>query len=173
MGKLYLVGFMGCGKTTVGALLAERLERPFLDMDALLEKRLGCTIAAFFDRHGEAAFRAAETVLLREIAAMPEAAIVATGGGCFCSEENREIIRESGGESVYLHLPWSAIARRLVGETGGRPLFRSADEARLLLQRREPLYRQASSTLELEGPEDSFEVVELVLRALSEVRCAT
>jgi len=187
MGNLFLVGFMGCGKSTVGRLLAERTSVPFVDMDTEIEQRLGCTIAELFDREGEHAFRVSETALLHELVEMPSV-VVATGGGCFCSEVNRRIIHESGGESVLLDVPWPVLEQRAAGDgdagaspgTRGvgctwteRPLFRDREAARALYLSREPAYRQALVTLDLEGSEDVSEVVERLLRLLQEVRCAT
>jgi shikimate kinase len=100
--------------------------------------------------------------------------VVATGGGCFCSEVNQRIIRDSGGESVLLDVPWPALEQRLgSGPDGERPLLGTPAAARQLLASREPQYRKASISLGLDGSEDVSEVVERLLRVLQEVRCAT
>ena len=76
-----LVGMPGSGKSTVGRQLARRLGLPFIDMDHLLEQRLGCSISSFFEQHGEPAFRDHETALLAELAAESGDMVLSTGGG--------------------------------------------------------------------------------------------
>ncbi|HEY2738306.1 MAG TPA: shikimate kinase, partial [Thermoanaerobaculia bacterium] len=78
--RIYLTGFMGSGKSTVGRLLAERLGMPFIDLDAEIEQRAGITVREIFERHGEPVFRRLEQEALRATEEMPDA-VVATGGG--------------------------------------------------------------------------------------------
>ena len=81
IGHITLIGFRGCGKSTVGALLASQLGWPLLDADHLLEQRLGCSIATCLARDGEPAFRAQESACLRALLATPGRWVLATGGG--------------------------------------------------------------------------------------------
>lgn len=101
MKNIYLIGMMGCGKSTCAAALGERLGRPVLDTDAEIEKRAGKTVRRIFAEDGEGRFRAMETDLCRELSRR-EDLIVATGGGLPLKEENQRLLRE-GGLVVFLH----------------------------------------------------------------------
>jgi len=138
--SIVLTGFMGTGKTSVGRAVAANLGRPFVDMDAVLEERLGTTISAFFATTGEAAFRAAESALVRELA-MERGLIVATGGGALLAEENRRAFLEQGTVVLLTCAP-EQLLRRLGGD-GGRPLLAGSDPAaaiRRLLAKRQAAY---------------------------------
>lgn len=122
---IYLVGFMGSGKSTVGRALAEELGWHFFDLDEEIEKREGVTIAQIFDTHGEAAFREIETIALRERvhqAQMGRPQVIALGGGAFFSEENFDLV-SNNGVTVWLDCPLEHIRRRIDGQTH-RPLAR-------------------------------------------------
>jgi shikimate kinase len=145
--RLTLVGYRACGKTTVGRLLAKRLDWPFIDADSALEQRLGCGIATVFATRGEAAFRDEETRMLAEILGKPGGFILATGGGCILRAENRGIIREKGGTVVYLAASAALLQKRLRHDDGKRPSLTGApvaDEVERLLALREPFYREVA-----------------------------
>lgn len=163
-GRVYLVGFMGAGKTTVGRLLAGRLGVPFVDLDEAFEAMAGQTIRETFETRGEAFFRAREAELLRGTAALSDA-VIAVGGGTFTFPENRDFIARHG-VSLFLDLPFEAIAARLQGKSADRPLFRSLAEARQLWESRLPCYRMASRTVGVRGDENAVAVVERVEEAL-------
>lgn len=165
-GRLYLVGFMGSGKTAVGSRLAERLGVPFVDLDAEIERTSGKTVRALFEESGEAAFRERETAFLEGTAALP-AAVVATGGGCFAQEGNRRTIARLG-VSVLLDLPLAAVRERLAGKTD-RPLFRSEEQLAGLFAERAPFYRMASVRVGLSGAESVEEAADRVLMALEDL----
>src|SRR3954463_1144928 len=93
---IFLIGFMASGKTTVGRLLAERLEWSFVDLDKLIEEGAGRTVADIFAAEGEAGFRMRETEALREVARRRKT-VVATGGGAPCREENLQAMLTAGG----------------------------------------------------------------------------
>src|ERR1051325_6080610 len=97
---IFLVGFMGAGKTTVGEALAARLNLPLVDLDGLIEKRAGKAVPEIFAEFGEADFRSLETETLRQCVGLNRA-VVAVGGGAFTLEVNRRIIR-GAGRSVWL-----------------------------------------------------------------------
>jgi shikimate kinase/3-dehydroquinate synthase len=140
MENIFLTGFMGVGKTTVAAELANLLKRPVVDLDDLLEKDFGCPIAEFFSAHGEAAFRQKETELLEKVAE-DDGLIVATGGGLPVSKHNREIMRASG-QIVLLDMPFNAIADRLEQNTASRPNWKSRDDAKKLFESRKAAYHE-------------------------------
>ncbi len=146
-GRIYLVGFMGSGKTTAGRLLAELLGVPFVDLDLAFESMAGRTIRETFETHGEPWFRAREAELLRGTQSLP-AAVVALGGGTFVLPENRDFVK-AHGVSVYLDVPFPVIAERLAGKTADRPLFPSEGSARQLWESRLGSYRMADRILDV------------------------
>jgi shikimate kinase len=146
-GRIYLVGFMGSGKTTAGRLLAGKLGTPFVDLDLAFEAMAGRTIRETFETHGEPWFRAREAELLRGTASLP-AAVVALGGGTFTFPENREFVR-AHGLSIFLDAPFALLAARLSGKTADRPLFASEESARALWEARLGSYRMADRTLDV------------------------
>lgn len=133
MHNLILVGMPGSGKTTVGSLLAVSLGRPFYDADGEIEKKLGCSIQAFFAQKGEAAFRAVETEVLAELGKR-SGCVIATGGGCVTRGENYDLLHQNG-EIIWL--------RRSLTElpVEGRPVSQSRSLPELYRER-EPAYRR-------------------------------
>lgn len=129
---IYLTGFMGSGKTTVGRVLAERLGLPFVDLDQQIEIRAGKTISAIFSAAGEETFRILEQRVLNDVAAGQEA-VVATGGGLPVNARNRRVMKASGW-IVHLEAGVETLGGR-VGSGEGRPLW-SADVYRLLSSRK-------------------------------------
>jgi shikimate kinase len=172
MSNLYLVGFMGTGKSAAGRVLAERLGRPFVDLDELVEQSSGQSIVELFADRGEAGFRQAEREALEQTVHRGNA-VVATGGGAFVEPGNRELMHAHGGESVFLDLPWPVLAERLGRDRGDRPLWASEGEARRLWQARRPHYLAATWTLALDGSETPAEVAERVAALVSRAACAT
>lgn len=138
--KVYLVGFMGSGKTTVARALARRLGWEAIDVDELIEKREHQTVAALFAKHGEPYFRAAErAVLLNQVASRH--AVVATGGGTFVDPQNRAVINQDGA-SVWLDVPIDRLVARVPAD-GRRPLAADRVEFERLYAARRPAYAQA------------------------------
>ena len=167
-GRVYLVGFMGSGKTTVGRRLAERLAVPFVDLDAAYEAMAGETVRSTFETRGEAFFREREAELLKGTVAFP-AAVVALGGGTITFQENLAFVKRHG-VSVFLDVPFEVIAARLGAKAADRPLFRSLDEARALYEARLASYRLSDRILPLEGDERVEAVVEQIVGALAAQR---
>jgi len=163
---------MGVGKTATGRIVADRLGRPFVDLDEVIQKRAGRTIREIFTHQGEHAFRDAEAAELERMTGRTEL-VVATGGGAFCSPANRETIRRSGGISVFLDPPWEAICLRLGGGHGSRPKWIDERHARTLFLQRRPDYLLAEIHIELLGAESSAEVADRVVAALTEAACAS
>ncbi len=148
MKNIYLVGFMGAGKTSVGLRLAEILHRGFIDLDQEIEKRAGRPIREIFQTEGEAHFRLLEQAELQSLSRQ-EGAIVALGGGAFASPDNRKII-EKTGISVWLDAPFALLFSRCAGDAL-RPLASSREEMEQLLERRRSTYEQATIRIEIDG----------------------
>src|ERR1039458_2871385 len=101
---IYLLGFMGSGKSTVGKLLATKLGWPFIDLDTVIEAGQGLSIRAIFENSGEVFFRQLERAALTETS-KSEPAVIALGGGTFAQPPNVDLIRETGGITVWLDCP--------------------------------------------------------------------
>ena len=170
MSNIYLVGFMGVGKTATGRVVARRLGHTLVDLDEAIEKQMGMPIREIFTSQGESAFRLAETAELERMTSLTDL-VVATGGGTFSSPANRRMIRRSGGISVFLDPPWEAICGRLGGGSGSRPKWIDERHARTLFLQRRPDYLLAEIHLELEGSESSVEVADRITAALAEAAC--
>jgi shikimate kinase len=139
--RVFLTGFMGCGKTTLGRLLADRLEWRFVDLDEAVEHRTGLPVRRIFAAFGERRFRRLEHEALLATAREPGRSIVALGGGAFVSEVNRAVIRRSG-VSIWIDVPFRTLVRRVGGDRS-RPLARSPEELYTLYRARVPFYFDA------------------------------
>ncbi len=147
-GRVYLVGFMGSGKTTSGRLLARRWGVPFVDLDLAFESMSGKTIRETFETHGEPYFREREVELLRGTAKLADA-VIALGGGTFTFPDNVRFVKEHG-VSVFLDPPFEVLAARLASKAADRPLFGSLESARLLWEGRRAFYKMADRTLDVD-----------------------
>lgn len=149
MPRITLVGYRGTGKSTVATLLAGRLGCGWRDADAVLEERLGTTIADLVRERGERAFRDAESALLRELLAA-ETGVLATGGGVVLRPENRDLLRRAGAPVAWLTAPADVIRARLAADplTGSRrPGLVGNDplaEVDAALVVRDPFYREVA-----------------------------
>ena len=121
LGVIFMIGFMGCGKTTMGRKLASRLGYMFIDLDHVLEAKVGMTIAQYFSNFGEEAFRKLESEVLKQTK-YPEHAVIATGGGLPCYFDNMEWMNKHG-KTVYIKLSPKALAARLENEKDKRPVL--------------------------------------------------
>lgn len=143
--KVYLVGFMAAGKTTVARALAKRLDWQAADIDELIEQREHLSVADIFARHGEAYFRAVErAVLLEQMPARHR--VVATGGGTFVDPQNRAAIN-SDGVSVWLDVPLERAIARMPAD-GRRPLAADRAEFERLFRARREAYQLAHVRLD-------------------------
>jgi shikimate kinase / 3-dehydroquinate synthase len=140
---LALVGFMGAGKSTLGPLVAERLGRPFLSLDAVVEERAGATIPEIFEMHGEAEFRAREEEAAVDLLSRRPLAVVELGGGALGSTRTRDALAERTF-AVHIETTRDEAWERATGS--GRPLARDAEAFRALYDERRPLYETADAT---------------------------
>jgi shikimate kinase len=143
-----LVGLMGAGKSAIGKRLAQRLALPFVDADDEIERAAGCTIAEFFERYGEAEFRAGERRVITRLLDGP-LHILSTGGGAYMDPETREIMR-ARALTVWLRADLDVLFDRVRRRTH-RPLLRGGDPKELLgrlMEQRYPVYAQADLVVE-------------------------
>lgn len=170
---IYLTGFMGSGKSTVGPKLAKALGRRFFDLDEVIEKRLGKTIAQVFQEEGEELFRQVETETLKELSTQ-RLAVIALGGGAILEVENLSLVKETGVLICLMAEP-AEIYRR-VGNSDKRPLLQGQDGNSLsreeicrriewLLRIRQPYYEEADLSIETTG-KSVEEIVEEILEKL-------
>lgn len=162
--RIFLVGFMGGGKTTVGRLLAERLGWTFIDLDAEIERLEGRSVAEIFASEGEAAFRSMERRSLETVSGPPNR-VVSLGGGTYVDARNRELV-DSVGVSVYLEASLSVLLER-IDDDGSRPLARDRQRLEALFAERVASYRMARVCIDTENL-DPIEVAEAVLLALED-----
>jgi shikimate kinase len=150
-GHLVLVGLPGAGKSTIGRVVARQLRRPFLDFDAEIERRVHCTVAQYFARSGEAAFRELERLLTRELATAAPM-VLAPGGGWVTNPGVMQLLRPPG-RIVHLRVSPQEAMRRIARSRHVRPLLQEADpEAKMreLWAARRALYAQADVVLDVE-----------------------
>jgi len=147
---IYLIGFMGAGKTTVGKMLARALNREFIDLDERIEQEVGLRIPEIFEAGGEALFRQRESEALRNIS-RSRGKVIATGGGVVLASRNRETMKRSG-VTVYLSWPVEVLFQR-IHASADRPLLRitssetTFDLIQRLVSERIPLYQLADFTV--------------------------
>ncbi len=142
--NIILCGFMGCGKSTVGALLAKKNGMAFVDMDKFIEKKQRRTVSEIFEKNGEEFFRALEREAAKELSSK-NGIVIAAGGGTLTFRENVEVLRNNG-VIVLLDIPVETVAKRLENDTT-RPLLNRPDKLDAmydLYNKRLPLYRDAA-----------------------------
>ncbi len=145
--RIFLIGFMGSGKSSIGRKLASHMKVEFFDTDKLLEQKTGVRIADYFARYGEQSFREEEKEILQK-GWYPEDCVIATGGGAPCYADNMEWMSKHG-KVIYLSLPAKALASRLENSNTDRPLINNLQGDALVdfisakLTEREEFYNKA------------------------------
>ena len=145
MSNIVLIGFMGCGKTTVGIRLSYAMRRAFLDTDKLIEKEQEKETSRIFAQEGEEKFRQLETEMLEKLAGTEQDRIIATGGGTPVRKENRSLLKKLG-QVVYLEAKPETVYERVKEDTK-RPLLqceRPLERIRERMEVREEAYREAA-----------------------------
>ena len=154
--KLFLIGFMGSGKSHLGKELAKALNYDFIDLDAYLEQREGETITTIFETKGADYFRTVEQKYLKQLASLTQT-VIATGGGTPCFFDNIEWINQQG-QSVYLNPTVNVLAHRLQSEMGHRPLLAGESKHSLKqflhnkLKERSAFYEKAHYIIPITAP---------------------
>ena len=167
---LFLVGFMGVGKTRLGRIVAQRTSSRFIDLDDWVEQSARMPTKAIFERWGETYFRDLEHVCLRSTHSLGSA-VVATGGGTFTFERNRRII-EKLGTSLWIDLDFDSIIGRM-SERGrrARPLLADEGRARALWQARQSVYEQADLRVKVRRGDPAGAVAGRILHLIRERNC--
>jgi shikimate kinase len=151
---IYLVGFMGCGKSTVGELLAEEIGWRFLDLDDRIVHEQGLSISSIFDQFGEETFRGLESKCLENVIRevhRGKASVVALGGGAFAWPGNRERLEDSG-VTIWLDAPLERIEARIARQLH-RPLARDPEKFRALYAARREAYSRADYSVAVDSDE--------------------
>jgi shikimate kinase len=150
---VFLVGFMGAGKTTVGRALSRRLGLPFEDLDDRIQQREGKSIEQIFRESGESEFRRAETAALRELLGELGSSlrVVALGGGAFVQPDNATLIGGAGVRSIFLDAPVEELLRRCEDQETERPLGHGPEQFRDLYEKRRRAYLRADVRIETSG----------------------
>lgn len=148
---IFLIGFMGSGKTTLGKQLASKLGYRFIDQDEVIEQKCQMTISEIFAKHGEDEFRIVENKVLQDLV-KNENCVIATGGGAPCFHNNMELMN-NGGFTIYIKVDPEIIVQRLKVAHTSRPLIKDKSEAELLeytqqkLTERSPFYSRSKLIL--------------------------
>lgn len=149
MTPIFLIGYMGCGKTTLGRAVSRMAGMEFIDLDAYIENRFHTTVSAIFAERGEDGFRRLERAMLEEVAAF-ENAVIACGGGTPCFFDNMALMN-SCGTTVWLDTERQRICERLLRNRSRRPLLAGKSDRELCdfvaeaMAAREPFYSQAAA----------------------------
>ena len=154
--NIVLIGYMGCGKSTVGRKAARAVQYTFLDTDTLIEKEEGMTIAKLFEEKGEAYFRKKETETIKQLLAGEKGNIIATGGGLPMTEGNPKLLKELG-TVIYLKAENETLFQRLSNDKS-RPLLKNSDlkeKIETMLAIRGPVYEECAD-LVLQADSMSF-----------------
>lgn len=170
--RIFLLGYMGVGKSTLGKMAADLLSVEFIDFDSLLEEHHQMTISEIFAQCGETFFRKLEHELLREVIQTRDQFIMGTGGGLPCFHNNLQFMNQHG-YTVYLRASSDSIVERLSMSAGSRPLIMNKSTTELydfvtaMLVEREPIYQQSHSTVELDlslGKQQNVEKLLFILK---------
>ncbi|HEY7912394.1 MAG TPA: shikimate kinase [Blastocatellia bacterium] len=167
--RIFLVGFMGAGKTTVGRVLAEKLSCRFIDLDELIEARSGMPVRAIFKELGEREFRRLESAAIESLS-RTERAVIALGGGAFASDANRRAVGELG-ISVWLDCALEVCLARMSGD-GERPLLGAPEKMAVLLESRRGAYQQSDCRVDA-GRKSPGEIADEIIRLLDSPGLAT
>lgn len=160
MKRIFLIGYMGCGKTTTGKRIAKKYGLQFVDLDQYIEKRFFKSITQIFAEKGEDEFRKTERKMLEEVASF-ENVVISTGGGAACFFDNIDFMNKCG-ETVYLKGSAEALFEYLRNASQDRPLLKGKSPEEMLqfikenLGKREPFYAKAKHTIDSRDMSDTL-----------------
>ena len=164
-----LIGYMGCGKSTIGKKMSEILNIKLVDTDAWIEERQGMTVSEIFATKGELFFRDLETGALKELLEEKELMVISVGGGLPLREENRRLLQQLG-HVIYLKAEPETIYNRVKGDTT-RPLLQTEnpmEKIREMLGQREEKYQVAADKIVTVDDKDLSEILDEILEAVKE-----
>ena len=168
--RLVLTGFMGAGKSTIGRILANRLNWQFLDLDAHLEARTGATIPQLFERHGEAHFRRLESSALAS-ALGRDRTVLALGGGTPEELTNRLLLEQTPATlTIFLDAPFPTLFDRCMLQDIARPVLEDPAAAQLRFQKRHPLYRRLANLTIDTASQTTGQTIDALLASLSKTK---
>jgi shikimate kinase len=160
--RIFLTGYMGAGKTTLGKAFARKLNLPFVDLDWYMEERFHKTVSELFAERGEAGFRELEKNMLHEVGAF-EDVVISTGGGAPCFFDNMDFMNRNG-KTVFLNVHPDVLFRRLRMAKQQRPILQNKQDDELkefivsALEKRAPFYLQAQYVFNADELEDRFQI---------------
>ena len=160
--RIFLTGYMGAGKTTLGKAFARKLNLPFVDLDWYMEERFHKTVGELFVERGEAGFRELEKNMLHEVGAF-EDVVISTGGGAPCFFDNMEFMNRNG-KTVFLNVHPDVLFRRLRVAKQQRPILQGKQDDELkefiirALEKRTPFYSQAQYVFNADELEDRSQI---------------
>lgn len=128
MKKIILLGYMGCGKSTIAKLLSEKTEMPYLDLDEIIEERTQMSISNLFQEKGEIYFRKLEHQIFQDLMTNSQSMVLSLGGGTPCYSNNHELLKGNGIYSVYLTASVPTLYNRLIHNKANRPLLANKSE---------------------------------------------
>ena len=160
--RIFLTGYMGAGKTTLGKAFARKLNLPFVDLDWYMEERFHKTVGELFVERGEAGFRELEKTMLHEVGAF-EDVVISTGGGAPCFFDNMDFMNRNG-KTVFLNVHPDVLFRRLRVAKQQRPILQGKQDDELkefiirALEKRTPFYSQAQYVFNADELEDRSQI---------------
>jgi shikimate kinase len=157
--RIVIVGFMGCGKTTVAEALACQLGCRMIDLDSFIAEREGRPPAEIIQQHGEGAFREIETSALRDVLETNDVRVIALGGGAWTVEANRALVAQHNCLSVWLDAPFEVCWERITTSATIRPLAPDRETAQRLYESRRSSYELAALRIKGSEPASIAEIV--------------
>lgn len=165
--RIVILGFMACGKTTVGQALARQLEVDFADLDRQITESEGRSPAEIIDADGEAAFREIETLVLRDVLQNRDASVIALGGGAWTLPANRTLVALHDCLTVWLDVPFELCWQRIIGSSAMRPLAPDHSTAKELYEIRRPSYQLAQLRVDASAEKQPARIVSEIEAALA------
>jgi len=162
--RIVILGFMACGKTTVGQALARKLDVTFNDLDSQVTENEGRSPAQIIEANGEAAFREIETLALRDLLQQRDAGVIALGGGTWTIPANRTLMALHDCQTVWLDVPFELCWQRISENTGAvRPLAPDYQTAHSRYESRRPLYARAEQLVSVSADDSVERIVEQIV----------
>ena len=162
--RIVILGFMACGKTTVGEELARQLNRGFVDLDSFISAREARSPAEIITQDGQAAFRELETLALRDVLQNPQAHVIALGGGTWLKAANRTMVALFDCFTIWLDTPFDICWDRIASSATSRPLAPDRETAKRRFDERRDFYALAERRIQVNAADNVEHVAEQILR---------